>query len=38
MDTIEAVRGPIAGMPTTWEAFWALAEDPGEFGRLRPRR
>ena len=36
VDTIEAVRSPIAGMPATWEAFWELAEDPEKFGEYGP--
>ncbi|NIP13874.1 MAG: hypothetical protein GWM88_03650 [Pseudomonadales bacterium] len=35
-DTIEAVRAPIEGLPTTWEAFWKLAEDPENFGEYGP--
>ena len=31
-DTLTAVQGPIFGFPTTWEAYWELAEDPDEFG------
>ena len=30
-DTRAAVRAPMIGMPTTWEAFWTLGA-PGEFG------
>ena len=30
-DTREAVRAPMPGIPTTWEALWKLGE-PGEFG------
>lgn len=30
-DTQAAVRAPVTGMPTTWEAFWRFGE-PGEFG------
>ena len=43
--TIESIVEPIRGMPTTWEAFWELDNDQGEFGRygnagkqLRARR
>ena len=31
-DTLTAVQGPIFGFPSTWEAYWQLAEDPDEFG------
>ncbi len=36
VDTIEAVQAPIFGMPVTWEAFWRLAEEPGDFGEYGP--
>jgi len=35
-DTLRAVRSPIGGLPTTWEAFWMPGEDPGEFGEYGP--
>ncbi|MDZ7670498.1 MAG: hypothetical protein U5Q16_14170 [Gammaproteobacteria bacterium] len=35
-DTLRAVRSPIGGLPTTWEAFWVPDEDPGEFGEYGP--
>ena len=31
-DTLRAVQRPIQGMPTSWQAFWRLSEDPGAFG------
>lgn len=31
-DTLEAVRSPLGGLPTTWEAFWQPARKPGDFG------
>ena len=31
-DTLQAVRSPIGGLPTTWEAFWQPAKHPGDFG------
>ena len=31
--TLESIVEPIRGMPTTWEAFWELDNDQGEFGR-----
>ncbi|MEM7216815.1 MAG: hypothetical protein AAF515_00520 [Pseudomonadota bacterium] len=30
--TIDAIRQPIDGLPTTWQAFWRLASDPSDFG------
>jgi hypothetical protein len=35
-DTLHAVRSPIGGLPTTWEAFWVPADDPGDFGQYGP--
>lgn len=35
-DTLDAVRSPIDGLPTTWEAFWAPGEGPGDFGDYGP--
>lgn len=35
-DTIRAVRSPIGGLPTTWEAFWTPDNDPGDFGEYGP--
>ena len=34
--TIEAVREPIYGFPTTWESYWKLAEKSDEFGEYGP--
>jgi hypothetical protein len=31
-DTVEAVRSPIGGLPTTWESFWQPGQAPGDFG------
>lgn len=31
-DTIAAVRAPIHGFPSTWEAYWQFADDPDDFG------
>lgn len=31
-NTLTAVQGPIFGFPTTWEAYWKLAENPDDFG------
>lgn len=31
-DTVAAVRAPIRGLPTTWEAFWRVPKRLGEFG------
>ncbi|MEM7099226.1 MAG: hypothetical protein AAF541_13270 [Pseudomonadota bacterium] len=31
-ETLTAVQGPIFGFPTTWEAYWKLAENPDDFG------
>lgn len=30
--TLQAVRSPIGGLPTTWESFWEPGESPGDFG------
>ena len=30
--TIDAVRSPISGYPATWESYWSIAEDAGDFG------
>ncbi len=35
-DTLAAVSAPIAGMPTSWEAFWVPARQPGSFGEYGP--
>lgn len=35
-DTLDAVGSPIAGMPTSWEAFWVPAREPGKFGDYGP--
>lgn len=35
-NTLRAVQAPILGMPTSWQAFWKLAEDPGSFGEYGP--
>lgn len=34
--SLRAIVEPIPGMPTTWQAFWRLASDPGEFGEYGP--
>ena len=31
--TLDSIIEPIRGMPSTWEAFWELDNDDGEFGR-----
>ncbi len=31
-DTLQAVRSPIGGLPTTWESFWQPAKHSGDFG------
>ncbi|MCZ6888138.1 MAG: hypothetical protein O7H39_06550 [Gammaproteobacteria bacterium] len=31
--TIEAVQGPISGMPVSWEVFWELSDNEGSFGQ-----
>jgi len=30
--SLRAVVDPIPGMPSTWQAFWRLAQDPTDFG------
>ena len=35
-DTLAAIRSPISGMPTTWEAFWKFPARAGEFGEYGP--
>ncbi|HEX7038052.1 MAG TPA: hypothetical protein VF210_19960 [Pseudomonadales bacterium] len=35
-DTLDAVRSPMGGLPATWEAFWQLGEEPGDFGDYGP--
>ena len=35
-DTVEAVRSPIGGLPTTWESFWQAGREPGDFGDYGP--
>jgi len=35
-DTLVAVRSPIAGLPTTWEAFWEFADEADSFGEYGP--
>ena len=34
--TIRAVRAPIFGFPTTWEAYWQFAEREEDFGEYGP--
>jgi hypothetical protein len=34
--TLVAVQQPISGMPTSWQAFWRLAEKDGAFGDYGP--
>ena len=36
IDTLVAVRLPISGIPASWEAFWKLAKDAGNFGEYGP--
>ena len=31
-DTLTAIEAPMFGLPTSWEAFWTLNENPGKFG------
>src|SRR5690606_35359402 len=31
-DTLDAVRSPMGGLPATWEVFWQLGDQPGDFG------
>lgn len=35
-DTLTAVQAPMFGLPTSWEAFWTLNEEPGKFGEYGP--
>lgn len=35
-NTLAAVTAPIAGMPVSWEAFWTLGEETGDFGEYGP--
>lgn len=35
-DTLQAVRSPIGGLPTTWESFWEPGEEAGDFGDYGP--
>jgi hypothetical protein len=35
-ETIASLHGPIGRLPATWEAFWELPEEPGEFGNYGP--
>ncbi len=30
--TLAAVQSPIEGLPTTWQSYWRLAENPADFG------
>ena len=30
--TLDAVRAPMDGLPSTWESFWTLADEDDEFG------
>ena len=34
--TIKAVKAPIYGFPTTWEAYWQFAKEDDEFGEYGP--
>ena len=34
--TIASIREPIAGLPTTWEAFWEFDKDADDFGSYGP--
>jgi hypothetical protein len=34
--TLDAVRSPIGGLPTTWQAFWKISSDPDSFGEYGP--
>ena len=31
-ETLAAVKSPIAGFPATWESYWELAAEAGDFG------
>jgi len=35
-DTVNAVRAPMDGLPTTWEPFWTPGNSAGEFGAYGP--
>ena len=35
-NTLAAVTDEINGLPATWQAFWTLAEKPGDFGDYGP--
>ena len=35
-ETVVAVQAPIFGLPSTWEAFWQLAEQADDFGEFGP--
>ncbi|NKC01480.1 MAG: hypothetical protein GKR90_23685 [Pseudomonadales bacterium] len=34
--TIKAVRGPIFGFPSTWEAYWRFSKQDDDFGEYGP--
>lgn len=36
VDTLKAVQAPMFGMPVSWEVFWRLSENPGNFGDYGP--
>ena len=36
LDTLNAVRAPIEGLPTTWASFWTPGRSPGDFGEYGP--
>ncbi|MFU8814534.1 MAG: hypothetical protein ACNA7W_04250 [Pseudomonadales bacterium] len=35
-DTLDAVRAPMDGLPSTWEPFWTPADAGGDFGSYGP--
>lgn len=36
LNTLNAVRAPIEGLPTTWESFWTPGRSLGDFGEYGP--
>ncbi len=35
-DTLTAVQAPLFGLPVSWEVFWKMSENPGNFGEYGP--
>ena len=35
-NTLDAVQGPMTGMPVSWETFWKLSDDENGFGEYGP--